>query len=209
MSAHGFSTPRPPEPDARSRALASSNLQPFGSDPRNPSNSPNLFNSPNLATTLNSSDSPDPRVPQSHTPPRPVVGAVSAKETASRTDELVSEIWRILDHPGRSAHAARTLARADRLFSELDRRIRSGEPLPSSWRAALRPAPPPPRRGIAYEYATQCYDGVSEALREVGGVVVAWRALREAARAWERLDRALTERAPLPEPWLPAPPRQE
>ncbi|GAB3687013.1 hypothetical protein [Nocardiopsis oceani] len=119
-----------------------------------------------------------------------------------RTDELVMEIGAILRHPGRSAHAARTLARADRLFSELDRRIRSGEPLPTTWRAALRPAPPASRRGIAYEYATQCYDAVSEELREVGGVVVAWRALREAARCWERLDCALTERSPLPEPWL-------
>lgn len=121
----------------------------------------------------------------------------------SRADELVSEIGRLLRHPGRSAHAARTLARVDGLFSELDRQIRSGGPLPSTWRAALRPAPPSSRRGIAYEYATQCYDAVSEALREVGGVVVAWRALREAAREWERLNQALTERAPLPEPWLP------
>lgn len=153
------------------------------------------------------STGPKLTTPRTHTPsaappPPAAVGVVGA---ASRTDELVSEIWLVLNHPGRSAHAVRTLAWADRLFSELDRRIRSGESLPTTWRAALRPAPPPSRRGIAYEYATQCYDGVSESLREVGGVVAAWRALREAGRAWERLDRALTERAPLPEPWLPAP----
>ena len=122
---------------------------------------------------------------------------------ASRAAELVSEIGRLLRNPGRSAHAVRTLTRVDGLFAELDRQIRAGGPLPSTWRAARRPAPPPSRRGIAYEYATQCYDAVSETLREAGGVVRAWRALREVAREWERLDRALTERAPLPEPWLP------
>ncbi|GAA1456215.1 hypothetical protein NE857_06725 [Nocardiopsis exhalans] len=128
---------------------------------------------------------------------------------ASRADELVSEIGRLLRRPGRSAHAVRTLTRVDGLFSELDRQIRSGGPLPSIWRAALRPAPPSSRRGIAYEYATQCYDAVSETLWEVGGVVVAWRALREAAREWERLNRALIERSPLPEPWLPPDGRPE
>ncbi|WP_239646060.1 hypothetical protein [Nocardiopsis valliformis] len=128
---------------------------------------------------------------------------------ANRADELVSEIGRLLRNPGRSAHAVRTLTRVDGLFSELDRQLRSGGPLPSTWRAALRPPPPSSRRGIAYEYATQCYDAVSETLREVGGVVVAWRALREAAREWERLNRALIERAPLPEPWLPPDDRPE
>ncbi|GHC93235.1 hypothetical protein GCM10007079_42430 [Nocardiopsis terrae] len=147
-------------------------------------------------TGIPNTRTPNTDTPATRVPNRPPVVA------ASRTDELVSEITGILNHPGRSAHATRTLARADRLFSELDRRIRSGEPLPGAWLAARRPAPPSSRRGIAYEYATQCYDSVSEALREVGGVVVAWRALREAARAWERLDRALIERSPLPEPWL-------
>lgn len=127
----------------------------------------------------------------------------AAPGAASRADELVSEIGRLLRNPGRSSHAARTLTRVDGLFAELDRQLRSGGPLPSTWRAALRPAPPPSRRGIAYEYATQCYDAVSETLREVGGVVAAWRALRQAAREWERLNGALTERSPLPGPWLP------
>jgi hypothetical protein len=158
------------------------------------------------AHTLRST-APQLSTPSRHTPSaaQPPQSPPPSAMAASRTDELVAQIWSTLRHPGRSAHAVRTLARADRLFSELDRRIRSGEPLPTTWRAALRPAPPPSRRGIAYEYATQCYDGVSEALRETGGVVAAWRALREAARVWERLDRALVERDPLPEPWLPAP----
>ncbi|MGW5879251.1 hypothetical protein ACWFMI_22160 [Nocardiopsis terrae] len=153
------------------------------------------------ATGTSTTDIPTTRTPNADTP---ATRAPNRPQMvlAGRTDELVAEITGVLNHPGRPAHAARTLARADRLFSELDHRIRSGEPLPGAWLAARRPAPPPSRRGIAYEYATQCYDSVSEALREVGGVVVAWRALREAARAWERLDRALIERSPLPEPWL-------
>ncbi|MBQ1083556.1 hypothetical protein KBX21_20430 [Nocardiopsis sp. B62] len=116
-------------------------------------------------------------------------------------DDLVAEIQRVLDNPGRPAHATRTLARADLLFSELDRLVISGGLLPTTWRASSHPFEARVRHGIAHEYATQCYDTVSEELRETGGVVVAWRALRAAARAWERLDRALTERAPLPEPW--------
>ncbi|HJE61203.1 MAG TPA: hypothetical protein K8V84_22245 [Nocardiopsis listeri] len=128
---------------------------------------------------------------------------------ATRSDELVEGICRLLEHPGRPAHAARTLARADRLFSELDRRIRSGEPLPSTWLASVvRSSVPPDERGIAYDYATHCYDSVSEALREAGGVVAAWRALAEAGRYWRRLNDALVERSPLPEPWLREPLRE-
>ncbi|SIO84178.1 hypothetical protein [Nocardiopsis sp. JB363] len=130
----------------------------------------------------------------------------SPHSSATRSDELVAGIGRLLEHPGRPAHAVWTLARADRLFAELDRRIRSGEPLPSAWLASMvRPPVPPAARGIAYDYATHCYDSVSEALREVGGVVVAWRALAEAGRYWRRLNDALVERSPLPEPWLREP----
>ena len=138
-----------------------------------------------------------------------LVHPTASTSKTTRSDELVGGICRLLDHPGRPAHAAWTLARADRLFSELDRRIRSGEPLPSTWLASMvRPSAPPDERGIAYDYATHCYDSVSEALREVGGVVVAWRALAEAGRYWRRLNDALVERSPLPEPWLPEPPRE-
>lgn len=152
-------------------------------------------------------------VPESSESSEPAVlslvhpSASIAKPT--RSDELVEGICRLLEHPGRPAHAARTLARADRLFSELDRRIRSGEPLPSTWLASVvRSSVPPDERGIAYDYATHCYDSVSEALREAGGVVVAWRALAEAGRYWRRLNDALVERSPLPEPWLREPLRE-
>ena len=122
---------------------------------------------------------------------------------ADRSDALVAEISRLLADPGRSSHATRTLARVDRLFFELDRRIRTGLPLPTRWLASrVRPSAPPGARGIAYDYATPCYDSLSETLREVGGVVVAWRALAEASRHWTRLNNALVERSPLPEPWL-------
>lgn len=132
-----------------------------------------------------------------HVPEHPTVAETD------RSDHLVAEISRLLTHPGPSAHAARTLARADRLFAELDRRVRSGLPLPTSWLAStVRPAAPPDARGIAYDYATHCYDSVSEALRETGGVVAAWRALAKASRYWKRLNSALIERSPLPEPWL-------
>ena len=145
------------------------------------------------------SDPSESSEPTTLSPVRPTTSTARA----SRSDELVAGICRLLDHPGRPAHAAWTLARADRLFSELDRRIRFGEPLPSTWMASMmRPSVPPDERGIAYDYATHCYDSVSEALREAGGVVVAWRALAEAGRYWRRLNDALVERCPLPEPWL-------
>ncbi|WP_223809181.1 hypothetical protein [Nocardiopsis listeri] len=163
---------------------------------------------PGLSETAESTEAPESTrstEPFESSPPA-LARPVASTSKTTRSDELVAGICRLLDHPGRPAHAAWTLARADRLFSELDRRIRSGEPLPSTWLASMvRPSAPPDERGIAYDYATHCYDSVSEALREVGGVVVAWRALAEAGRYWRRLNDALVERSPLPEPWLREP----
>ncbi|MGW9635896.1 hypothetical protein [Nocardiopsis alba] len=121
-----------------------------------------------------------------------------------RSDVLVAEISRLLASPGRATRAVRELRWVDGLFSELDRRMRAGAPLPRTWRAfgCDRGVPPVFRRGIAYDYATDCYESMSEALRRGLGTAQAWKALAEVERCWRRLNDALTERSPLPEPWL-------
>ncbi|WP_431889151.1 hypothetical protein [Nocardiopsis alba] len=121
-----------------------------------------------------------------------------------RSDVLVAEISRLLASPGRATRAVRELRRVDGLFSELDRRMRAGAPPPRAWRVfgCDRGAPPVFRRGIAYDYATDCYESMSEALRRGPGTAQAWKTLAEVERCWRRLNDALTERSPLPEPWL-------
>lgn len=117
-----------------------------------------------------------------------------AEHPATRpADSMVRQVSRLLTEPGRPAHSAAALHRADHAFDLLDGLMRSGAHLPACW----------PTTGSTQEHheVTAVYDAVSEALREVGGVTACLVALRRACTLWHTLDATLRTGAPLPEPW--------
>ncbi len=110
-------------------------------------------------------------------------------------EELVRGLGFLLANPGKPVHARTSLNRADMTFSRLDRILRDGQRLPDAWRVDVDASV------WDQERVTWMYDEVSEALRTLGGSEVSWPALQRAGTYWGRLDTAMREGSPLPEPW--------
>ena len=111
------------------------------------------------------------------------------------TGALARTLGRMLARPGPSAHAVTRLDHVDTAFGILDALLRSGAPVPAYWVVDEESA------AHTLDSVTRTYDAVSEALRETGEAMVCASALLSARVEWERLDSALCEGAPLPEPW--------
>ncbi|MGW5878979.1 hypothetical protein ACWFMI_20760 [Nocardiopsis terrae] len=116
------------------------------------------------------------------------------------TDIMVAEVSRLLATPGFLGQSVTTLRRADSAFDVLDGLMRSGVPLPFRW-PVNGEAERHESVTVLYDSVTVLYDSVSESLREVGGVVQSFGALRSACALWGEFDAALRAGAPLPEPW--------
>ena len=108
-------------------------------------------------------------------------------------DIMVAEVSRLLATPGFLGQSVVTLRRADSAFDVLDGLMRGGVSLPSGW--------PVNCDAKRHEPVTVLYDSVSESLREVGGAVPSFVALRRAVTDWREFDAALRSGGPLPEPW--------
>ncbi|WP_067597344.1 hypothetical protein [Nocardiopsis listeri] len=119
-------------------------------------------------------------------------------DDSAHTEELVRHLTHLLRCPGSPTHARADLDRADTTFSRLDRMLRRGRSLPSSWRID------PYASDAEHSRITDLYDQVSEELRTLGDTNLSWRALTRAGDRWGRLDTALRFGAPLPEPWWPS-----
>lgn len=112
---------------------------------------------------------------------------------APSADAMVTELSRLLATPGFLGQSVATLRRADDAFNVLDELMRNGGPLPGCWPGKDSTG----RHGLV----TELYDSVSETLRETGGAVESFMALRRAVSEWRALDAALRSGWPLPEPW--------
>jgi hypothetical protein len=116
-------------------------------------------------------------------------GPHEVREATALADQL-STLLAVRGNAAKMRHALRV---ADRVFDALHEHLRSGGTPPRGWA--------PGKGADGQRYTTAWFDALSETLRDPNARPTLRATVNAAEVAWDALDAALREGAPMPEPW--------
>lgn len=134
----------------------------------------------------------DTATTSAHAPEEPPMNAETSHRSEHAT-RLADRLTALLAVRGNAAKMRHALHEADQVFDALHEHLRSGGTPPRGWL---------PGEGTdGQRYTTAWFDALSETLRDPNARPTLRATANAAEVAWNALDTALREDAPMPEPW--------